>query len=221
MHRHAAHRDRRAGLLAAGGERDIERTRRRLRIGEEQLVEIPHAQEQQRVRMLRLEREPLRHDGRGTVGRRQACRRRGGGHGGKTGAARGQPPATSSRSALHIFSSAYIVRASGLNRCTTMSPASISTQSDPPAPFHLHALQPGGVQLFHQMLGHRRDLAVGKPACDHHPVAERGAAGEVEGDDLFRLVVFQAGDDHLLQPLEPPPPAPARRGGQHDGRARP
>src|ERR1700722_4379356 len=38
---------------------------------------------------------------------------------------------TSSNSDPHIFSSAYIARASGLNRCTTMSPASTSTQSAP------------------------------------------------------------------------------------------
>ena len=44
------------------------------------------------------------------------------------------PATASSRSSPHIFSSPYIVRASGLNRCTTMSPASISTQSEPPSP---------------------------------------------------------------------------------------
>ena len=47
MHRHAAHRDVGAVVLAALGQRDVERRRRRHRVVEEQLVEIPHAKEQQ------------------------------------------------------------------------------------------------------------------------------------------------------------------------------
>ena len=53
-----------------------------------------------------------------------------------------------------------MARASGLNKCTTMSPASISTQSAPPGALHLHALQSGAVQFLRQMFGHRRDLPV-------------------------------------------------------------
>ena len=63
MHRHAAHRDLLAGMLPAPGQHDVERRSGRLRIGEEQLVEIAHAQEQQRIRMGLLQPEPLRHAG--------------------------------------------------------------------------------------------------------------------------------------------------------------
>ena len=45
MHRHAAHRDRLAGMLAALGQRDVERGGGGLGVGEEQLVEIAHAEE--------------------------------------------------------------------------------------------------------------------------------------------------------------------------------
>ncbi len=70
VHRDAAHRDRRARVLAARGERDVERRRGGFRVGEEHLVEIAHAEEQQRVGLLGLQREPLRHGGGGTIGRR-------------------------------------------------------------------------------------------------------------------------------------------------------
>ena len=53
MHRHAAHRDVGALVLAALGQRDVERRRRLDRVVEEQLVEIAHAIEQQAVGMLR------------------------------------------------------------------------------------------------------------------------------------------------------------------------
>ncbi len=62
--RHAAHRDRRPVMGAAGGQRDVEAGRRRLCVVEEQLVEIAHAEEQQCLGMHGLEREPLRHRGR-------------------------------------------------------------------------------------------------------------------------------------------------------------
>ena len=108
----------------------------------------------------------------------------------------------SSRSAPHIFSSAYIARASGLNRCTTMSPASISTQSDTAGAFHLHALQPRLVQLLAQMLRHGGDLPVGQAGGDHHAVAERRLPRQVQRDDLLGLVVLQAADDHRLQAVQ-------------------
>ena len=59
--RHAAHRDILAQMLAAFRQRNVERCRRRDRIIEEQLVEVAHAVEQQRVRMLALDVEVLRH----------------------------------------------------------------------------------------------------------------------------------------------------------------
>jgi hypothetical protein len=53
MDRHAAHRDVLAEVLAALGQRDVERLGRRDRIVEEHLVEIAHPVEQERVGMLR------------------------------------------------------------------------------------------------------------------------------------------------------------------------
>ena len=52
--RDAAHRDRRAGVLAALGQRDVQRGGGGFGVGEEQLVEVAHAEEQQRVGMFRL-----------------------------------------------------------------------------------------------------------------------------------------------------------------------
>jgi hypothetical protein len=69
MFRDAAHRDGGAVVLAPVGQNDVERGGGGLGVGEEQFVEIAHAEEQQRVRMLRLDGEPLRHGGRGVVGR--------------------------------------------------------------------------------------------------------------------------------------------------------
>ena len=64
--RHAAHLYGLALMLTARGQRDIERRRGRLRIREEQLVEIAHAEEQQRVLMVCLDGKPLRHRGGST-----------------------------------------------------------------------------------------------------------------------------------------------------------
>ena len=61
MHRHAAHRDRLAQMLAPAGQRDVEDLRGRPGIVEEQLEEIAHPVEQQAIPRLRLEREVLRH----------------------------------------------------------------------------------------------------------------------------------------------------------------
>src|SRR5690606_14913742 len=52
---HAGHRDWRTARLAAGGERNIKERRGPLRVVEEQLVEVPHAVEDQHVRVLRLD----------------------------------------------------------------------------------------------------------------------------------------------------------------------
>ena len=59
--RHAAHGDVLAALLAPAGQRDVERFGGDHGIVEEQLVEIAHSVEQQRVRVLRLERAILAH----------------------------------------------------------------------------------------------------------------------------------------------------------------
>jgi hypothetical protein len=48
-------------MLAAGGERDIEGGGDGFRIGEEEFVEIAHAEEEQRIRVVGLEGEPLCH----------------------------------------------------------------------------------------------------------------------------------------------------------------
>jgi hypothetical protein len=70
MIRHAAHRDRRAGMLAAMGQRDVEGGGGSFRIGEEQFVEVAHAEEHQGVGVLCLGGEPLRHRGRSAFGTR-------------------------------------------------------------------------------------------------------------------------------------------------------
>ena len=61
MDRHAAHRDVVALMAPALGERDAERRGGNLGIGEEHLVEIAHAVEQQIARMRRLDLEILLH----------------------------------------------------------------------------------------------------------------------------------------------------------------
>ena len=57
-----------AGVLAAGGQRNAQRARRLHRVLEEQLVEVAHAEEHQRVGLARLGLEELGHHRRG-VGR--------------------------------------------------------------------------------------------------------------------------------------------------------
>ena len=74
--RHARHRDRLACRLAARRQRDVEQARRALRVVVEQLVEIAHPIEQQRVGVLRLEAQVLLHDGgvlRGRFWKSGAC----------------------------------------------------------------------------------------------------------------------------------------------------
>ena len=71
VHRHAAHLDVFAQMLAALGQRDVERRRGLDRVVEEQLVEIAHAVEQQMVGMHRLDRQVLAHHRRGIGGKRR------------------------------------------------------------------------------------------------------------------------------------------------------
>ena len=61
MHRHPAHRNRRAAMLAPRGQRDIENLRRCARVFKEQLEEIAHAVKQQRSASLTLQRKVLLH----------------------------------------------------------------------------------------------------------------------------------------------------------------
>ena len=56
---HAGHRDRRAVRFATLGQRDVQQLRSLARVLEEQLVEIAHPVEHERVRMLRLDAEVL------------------------------------------------------------------------------------------------------------------------------------------------------------------
>ena len=73
LHRHAAHRDVVAGVLAALGEHDAERARGDFRVLEEQLVEVAHPVEQQQPRIGRLDFEVLLHhrrDAPGSLGSR-------------------------------------------------------------------------------------------------------------------------------------------------------
>jgi hypothetical protein len=61
VERHARHRYRLAGGLPARRQRDVEQSRGALGVVVEQLVEIAHAIEQQRVRVLRLQAQVLLH----------------------------------------------------------------------------------------------------------------------------------------------------------------
>ena len=61
MNRHAAHGDIGPQMLAAFGQRDVQRLRCRHGIVKEHLIEIAHPIEQQRAGMLRLDRQILRH----------------------------------------------------------------------------------------------------------------------------------------------------------------
>ena len=71
----AAHRDGGAGVLAAAGQRDVEGGGGGFGVGEEELVEVAHAEEQQRVGLVRLDGEPLRHRGGGAGGVRDGGHR--------------------------------------------------------------------------------------------------------------------------------------------------
>jgi len=64
VHRHAGHRDRLAGGLPALRQRDVEQARAAPRVVVEQLVEVPHAEEQQRIRHFRLRAQVLAHERR-------------------------------------------------------------------------------------------------------------------------------------------------------------
>jgi hypothetical protein len=68
VHRHAAHPDVFAEMLAALGQRDVERGRSFHRVIKKQLVEIAHPIEHQMARMRGLDRQVLAHHGRG-IGR--------------------------------------------------------------------------------------------------------------------------------------------------------
>ncbi len=64
VHRHAGHHHRLAGRGAARGQRDVEQAVGLSRVVVEDLVEVTHAKEQQAVRVLGLQAQVLRHDGR-------------------------------------------------------------------------------------------------------------------------------------------------------------
>jgi hypothetical protein len=66
--RYAAHRHPLAPVLAAEGKGQAERLGRGPGVGEEQLEEVAHPEEEQRVRVLRLGGEPLRQRGRSALG---------------------------------------------------------------------------------------------------------------------------------------------------------
>ena len=69
----AAHRDRGAAMLAALGQGDVERRSGGFRVGKEQFVEVAHAEEHQRLGVLCLGGEPLRHRGRRAFGTGDGC----------------------------------------------------------------------------------------------------------------------------------------------------
>ena len=79
VHRHAGHRDRLARARAARGQGDVEQAMRALRVIEEELVEVAHPVEEERVGMLGLDAQVLLHHRRvadrlGGVHRRSRAR---------------------------------------------------------------------------------------------------------------------------------------------------
>ena len=79
VHRHAGHRDRLARARAARGQGDVEQAMRALRVVEEELVEVAHPVEEERVGMLGLDAQVLLHHRRvadrlGGVHRRSRAR---------------------------------------------------------------------------------------------------------------------------------------------------
>ena len=64
VHRDAGHRDRLASGLSALGQRDFEQAGGSTGIVVENLVEVAHAEQQQQIRLLRLQRQVLAHQRR-------------------------------------------------------------------------------------------------------------------------------------------------------------
>ena len=64
VHRHSGHGDRRAGAGAARGQGDVEELVGALRVVEEELVEVAHPVEEERLGMIGLDAQVLRHHGR-------------------------------------------------------------------------------------------------------------------------------------------------------------
>ncbi len=61
--------------------------------------------------------------------------------------------------------------------------------------FDTHAREPPLLQTAREILGERRDMATGAPCPDDDRIAQRRAAGEVDRDDVFSLVVVEGGED--------------------------
>ena len=74
MDGHAGHGDRLPGMLAAVRDGQAQRLRGGHRVGEEELEEVAHAEEDQRVGMGGLGGEPLRQGGGGALGPGQVVR---------------------------------------------------------------------------------------------------------------------------------------------------
>ena len=55
------------------------------------------------------------------------------------------------------------------------------------------------LQTFQQMLRDRPDMPVGAAGCDDHGISEGGFVGEVDGDEILRLVLIEAFLDCLKQ----------------------
>ena len=77
------------------------------------------------------------------------------------------------------------------------SPASISTQSQFAQALDAKVRAAGVLEVADQPIGDGADVALRTAGGDDHVVGERRLAGDVDGDGVLGLGVFETGEDHL------------------------
>lgn len=65
----------------------------------------------------------------------------------------------------------------------------------------LGAAQAAFLKRFQDMVGHRADLTGRSSGSDHHEIRDAGFAGQIDNDDIFRLVIFKLLPDQLQESL--------------------
>lgn len=61
--------------------------------------------------------------------------------------------------------------------------------------FDAHLAQAGFLEGFDEMIGDGADVPLRAAGCDHHIVSDGGFAAQVDGDDVFRLIIIQTSDN--------------------------